>query len=530
MALLFIDGFDKYSHWDELENSGEWTANELEGGGSSQPAIVDGLTEPGRAIQIQGGASGGPLRMWKTLSGTYATIVFGFTINMEINNLSDYAGVQLLDGATEQLGIGFNGNGQLTVRRGSMVSGTLLDTSTETISNGANHTLEVKVTINTTTGSVVANLDGVEITNISGVNTDANASGQLDTFAFSVDSGGSTASTLCKFDNLYILDTTGGSPLNDILGEPIVETTFPNSDVQQQWTIQTTYMGEPWRTADVTPQPGANRLYLRKFTAPVTGNIDSLQCIPAATNGTARFKGAIYADNGSGTAPSGSPLKAGDEITGTTAGANLTLTLPSSLAITSGTIYWIGWITDSSVNMYETDDGLAAFRATATYTSGVPDPAPSMTSGIENLALWANVSGMSDNYTQVDFNPDGIADAVLLEVSQAGESQALGDLSYNDSSTVNNEDLYGHNALVNNPSTIFSAVTKALIRKTDGGARTIDIRMKSGTTSSSGARSGLSPSTSYTYLWSNFDTDPDTGSAWTKAGLDAASRGQKVAS
>jgi hypothetical protein len=382
------------------------------------------------------------------------------------------------------------------------------------------------VTFHGSTGVVTVNLDGVQIINITGQNTAPSGTAQADGIVLAVRGGGGNAQTICEFDNIYVLDNTGAAPLNAILGQPIVETTFSTSDSTTQFTMQANYFGAPYNNSGSVGIGGANKLYLRKFTAPWAGNIASLAVMPAASSATARFKGAIYADNGSGTAPSGSPLKAGTEVTGCTIDTTLTLTLPSVLAITASTIYWIGYVTDESVNMRSSDDTTLGFNATATYTSGVPDPAPTMTSGKESVELWANVTGITTEYTEINFDPENIAQPILQDIDS---SLILGDLSYISSSTVNHEDLYGHNALVTNPSTIFTICVKPLAAKSDAGARTYDVRVKSGgAATDSGSNTGISPGQSYTYGWSFWDTDPNTSAAWTKAALDAATKGHKI--
>jgi hypothetical protein len=66
------------------------------------------------------------------------------------------------------------------------------------------------------------------------------------------------------------------------------------------------------------------------------------------------------------------------------------------------------------------------------------------------------------------------------------------------------------------------------MRKTDSGARTVSVQIKSGTTEVSGT--AQAPGTSYIYFGAYADTDPNTGAAWTATGVNSLSAGAKIAS
>ncbi len=86
------------------------------------------------------------------------------------------------------------------------------------------------------------------------------------------------------------------------------------------------------------------------------------------------------------------------------------------------------------------------------------------------------------------------------------------------------------NATSVTPSAIYAVAVKGYIRKSDSGARTVDLRMKSGGTDSAGTNAGQAPATTYGWLDSFFETDPNTSAAWLPANLNAATSGYKVAS
>ena len=152
----------------------------------------------------------------------------------------------------------------------------------------------------------------------------------------------------------------------------------------------------------------------------------------------------------------------------------------------------------------------AGYTASVTYASGPPATAPAMNSGQNSLQLWGNLTGIATNFTEANQTPPG------------------GDLSYLTSSTVGAEDRYGFGSLSSTPSSIAGVKISALVRKSDSGARTVSLQLKSGATEVAG--STQAPGTSYTYVSSYFDTDPNTNAAWTATSVNSLSAGLKIAS
>ncbi len=63
-------------------------------------------------------------------------------------------------------------------------------------------------------------------------------------------------------------------------------------------------------------------------------------------------------------------------------------------------------------------------------------------------------------------------------------------------------------------------------RKDDAGSRSLRALIRSGATTANGATRVLG--TSYALYDDRFETDPATGTAWTKAGVDALEAGVEV--
>jgi hypothetical protein len=498
MALLFITGFDLYGPANSnsagvtaLLTAGEWTSC------TATVNIVAPLSATGQALSITGSV----VNISKTLAGNYSRLIGGFRLSNNLGSAS--CGVQFRDGASDQLGIQFNATGTFSVRNGNYSAGTVLGTSSATVTASTTHYLEFDITF-ANAGSYQLWLDGVSILSGSG-DTTATANAYANGFQFI--SG--NAAALVTIDDLYLFDTTGSANNAVLLTSPRVETTFPASDSAVQFGLGAGILGSNAARVTTTTAPAAGSLVLRRFTSSVACTINSITVMPGATSAPANYRGVIYADSG-GTAP-GTLMSSGTQVTGVTSGTakDLPLTTPQSLA--AGTQYWIGFINDTSVALQQTDAGLLGYRAANTYASGAPGTAPAMTSGQASYLLWGNLSGISGaNYNEVNQQPPPGAYAYVFDA------------------TVNHEDLYTFGALSATPGAVHAVAVKAYCQRSDSGAKTVSMRMKSGSTDSGGSATGQTPATTYGWLTSYFPTDPNTSAAWTGANLNAATAGFKV--
>jgi len=217
----------------------------------------------------------------------------------------------------------------------------------------------------------------------------------------------------------------------------------------------------------------------------------------------------VYADSAG--SPTGSTLVTGAEVTGTTANATLVSAFSSPPTLSASTAYWLGFITDTFVQLNQVDGTTTGAKATNTYGSGPPTN-PTMTTGQPSWIIYGNMTGIAVDWYEVDVNPPP------------------GDISYVYASSSGYEDLYSFPALTTTPNNIYTVAVKGNIKKSDTGTRTIDLRMKSGGTDTGGSNPGQTPATTYGWMDSFFDTDPNTGVAWTPTGLNSAVSGVKVAS
>lgn|SRR5262245_57598354 len=108
--------------------------------------------------------------------------------------------------------------------------------------------VELKATINDTTGTAIARINGQEIINFTGDTRNAGTA-QVDTWTFTHPASGSGQQDWV--DDLYYLDTNGAAPYNDFLGDVKVETLVPNgSGFYTQFTPST---GSNWQCVDELP-------------------------------------------------------------------------------------------------------------------------------------------------------------------------------------------------------------------------------------------------------------------------------------
>lgn len=496
MAALFIEGFDKYGPPTTTINTavgtlltqGEWTV-------IAQAQIVAPLSATGYALAHSDYTN----TFSKTLATSYSRLIGGVRFSTP---LTGSAGISLADSNTAQFTIVINQTtGLISAITGGM-AGTVLATSSTSVTANTTHYLEWDVTFGTSAAYQVW-LDGVSIISGTGA-TKTSSNNSANQFQFV-----SGLNITWTVDDLYIFDTTTSFNNAVLLTNPRIETQFPISDYQTQFTNVGTIIGQPYSATTNTDTPGANYLFLRRFASSVAQTINSVSLIAHTTNASANFEAVIYSDS------SGSPhtlLSSGTQVTGTTSGSALTGNLTTPQSLTAGTYYWIGFIGDTAIALLEVDATATGQKASNTYSSGAPSTAPSMTTAQASWVLWGNCTGGVTNWEAVDNNP------------------APGSISSIQSSTVDNEDLYNFPGLTTNPQHIYTMAVKANAKRSDSGARTIDLRVLSGSTDSGGSDTGQTPATSYVWCDSLFDTDPATGAAWTTAGVNGAQSGPKVSS
>lgn len=234
MALVFADGFDHYLSADVLK---KWTGYN-QNTGSSIAVISPAYARPpgGMGLQLVEGTGGRGI--YKTLPATYASFVSGFAFNPFANSSftnqlwAVYDSTSGTPGGTTQLDLRFDGAGHLRLSR----NGTTLATSTNVMSSNTWYWIEIKATINNTTGAYEVRVNGSSTGWIPAA-TNQNTRGQSTNNFIDIVSllAGGAGGTGLLFDDFYFLSST--SPNNDFLGPQKITTCFPSgAGNYAQWT------------------------------------------------------------------------------------------------------------------------------------------------------------------------------------------------------------------------------------------------------------------------------------------------------
>lgn len=215
MSMLFIDGFNHYDSiamkWDSVS--------------ASNPEIS---TSAGRFSDGYINVNAGTFGSWVTKhidtpDGT--AVVIGFAYYFTANQDSSWT---LLDNAgDEQCCINLIGaSGEIEARRGAYNVGTVLGiTSTSPLTESTYQYIEVKFLVDDTVGSVEVKVDGVQVLNLTGQDTQHRAGNDVASARLTNNNDNGTA----RVDDLYILDASGAAPYNDFLGDVRVSTLRPNA-------------------------------------------------------------------------------------------------------------------------------------------------------------------------------------------------------------------------------------------------------------------------------------------------------------
>jgi len=502
-ALVFCDGFDKYGPAGNQNGAsamtGDWSV-------AGSPAIVAPLSATGYAVQFAASAD--------TLTGTLPSSLprvagsFRFQINT-----SGSSGLRfgLRNGATAAFTILVNQTtGAVELHTGTS-GGALLATGGAVALN-ATHVISFDISIGASAAYAVF-LDGASL--YAGTGNTGNAQTSVNTLSII----GTTGGIFFTIDDIALFNPADAAYNASVLtSNVVVETSFPSGDAQKQFTNDGNVVwpagiaaGGVYSATTTTNAPGANQLFLVKITPAIAATLNSVSIIPRATSAAAKYRAVAYADSSG--AP-GALLSSGTEVIGATSGTTITGALTSAQSLAAGTSYWIGYITDTSVVLAQVDNTTALGRKiAATYTSGAPGTAGAMTTGQATWQIWGNCTGAAVNWASEALNPP-----LGTAASQVH------------SATVAQEDLYAFPALATTPSAIYGVAVKGFLAKSDSGARTVSLNMKSGSSDSTGSASGQAMSTTNQWQRSFFDVDPGTGAAWTQSGLNAASSGVSVAS
>lgn len=268
MAIEWIDGFDHYGGTHSGNNLANARYQNMTSGASSSFSLQAGRFG-GRAIQHQG-ASG----TFDILSGLAARSTFTigmalFRANLAVNNEVVY---RVRSGTSEQFWLGITPTGQVVVGRTDL-SATIIATSVATPFTGTNiwRYLELELVIDNTAGEVRVWVDGVQVINVSSVDTQGQAGSTADGIKFF--GIGATGGGVSRIDDMYICTTA-----TEHKGDCRIETLAPTADTaDKDWGRSTgsdnyALVDEAQGDADTTYVTSSTVGNLDKYTM---GNLSS---------------------------------------------------------------------------------------------------------------------------------------------------------------------------------------------------------------------------------------------------------------
>jgi hypothetical protein len=158
---------------------------------------------------------------------TLTTVIAGFRFNISALPSSGTGFVCTFYDATAgaiQVALRINSAGQLQFYLGSGTGTTIgAASAASTIVAGTWYYIECLVTISATVGVVTCNVNGTQVINATGQNTKSTANAYINAFQFQ-------CVNTANYDDWYMLDTTGTSPLNTFLGPVQVRGEKPNAN------------------------------------------------------------------------------------------------------------------------------------------------------------------------------------------------------------------------------------------------------------------------------------------------------------
>ena len=508
MAVILIDGFDKYgptyvsgfTATDDLLVA-EWTL-------SYNASIVAPLSSTGQAVGLNYNGT-----IVKTLPADYTRLVGGVRFKTSLSgSLGVSGGIAIMDTGYTQLSIGIEANtGLITVYR-YVGNNSFLVSKTTTISVNANsvHYLEWDVTIGPA-GAYFVYLDSVLLLSGNCASNGGTGANKANQFALK------SNYMYFIYDDLYLFDTTGPTNNAVLLSNPRIETQLPIAVQQQQFTNDGAILGAVLpSTGDVynVDNMQYNRFYLKPVIANVNMTLNTL-VLDTTSVPYENWTGLVY-DNHLGS-PNVLLAQSSDTVGITSSPQLLDLTAP--LVLSGGQTYWIGvlWKTNISINtsgqhgISVTDNNQTGVYNGRQYQLGPMTPLNgNVTIGGPSLGIHGYCNAVAENWVSVNRN------------------YGAGDKSAISSNTPGNEDLYLFAPISSHPTTIYTVAVKSLSKLTDTGNRSVDLRMKSGNVSSSGSKTGLIPPTSYAWMDSFFDNNPNTSTPWTETTINNASSGIKI--
>lgn len=245
MALKILDGFDQYGNVSGLLT--RWVTSNPTG----SLALATGRFGAGTGLAVEINRNAGQGNLVRDLPGNFTELYLGFAFKANSLGDGDRSVLYIVKGdEVVQIGLAFDTSGHLIAYRGTALE-TVLGTSTEVITQDVWCAIEMHVVCHPSAGVVQVKLDGTQVLNLTGVNTQRSGvnTNLNQLLMFGHNSGGGTK----QWDDLWVADTSGG--VNDSwLGDMRVKTVYPTgTGAADLWTPSS---GASWECVDDVPPDG----------------------------------------------------------------------------------------------------------------------------------------------------------------------------------------------------------------------------------------------------------------------------------
>jgi hypothetical protein len=252
MALLLYEGFDIYGY--DAVTLTDWLCRAVHWQRDHQiygmwPHIDPTEGRKGRgclAVQTNSNSGSANSCVRCLLDGEPSTAIVGFAMKEAagIYSLVDslcYPGFALLNGDGDyQLSISRTAAYAIQVRSGGVAGSVIATSANGVLVPGVWQFIEIKAVSSVGAGSIVVNVDGVEVINQGSVNTRYAADGNYALVQLSnwhMDGSNVVSGHANQYDDFYACDDSGPAPYNAFLGDWYVTGYLPTTDGSQlDWT------------------------------------------------------------------------------------------------------------------------------------------------------------------------------------------------------------------------------------------------------------------------------------------------------
>lgn len=258
MALLFFDSFD---HYQTAQLTAKWTSF-----GAVSPSILAGVGRCGSQALVMDGIKS----LVKGVPFASTTGIIGFAMNTQLQLFNDmtFATFQSADGSGTQVILSRGVDGSINAYRADAGVVLLGNSGPDVLRELQYYYVEWLATISDTVGVIQVWVNGVQVLNLSGLDTHANLTPSTTLTGFSLVSG---QSHTIYFDDVYALNQAGSAPTNARLGDVHAEYLAPQAPgFHQDWGV----VGVPthWQAVSDGANPDDDATYI--FTT-TPGAIDT---------------------------------------------------------------------------------------------------------------------------------------------------------------------------------------------------------------------------------------------------------------